>query len=200
MVGSGRLSSRQGWGCGLGFGSLVGLQDQFMRWALWSKVENSAFCCPFLVKLCGVGCVPTTFNPIMLLSTVGIGSPINMANTQLSWLRRTPLFLLVVATTALSFLLRVSTICLYPLATIFSNPLFISRLGALIKGMVRLAAIPTWVLCSRRSAKCVKWRYGNSRPGVPLKDYFELNCKITHLQNYSICKITHLQNCSSAKL
>jgi hypothetical protein len=120
-----------------------GLQDQFMRWALQSKVKSSAFCCPFLVKLCGVGRVPTTFNPIMLLSTVGVGSPIDITNTQLSWLMRTPLFLLVVATTALSFLLRIPTICLHPLATFFSNPLFISRLGELIKGMVRLAAIPT---------------------------------------------------------
>ncbi len=114
-----------------------------MRWALRSEIKNSAFCCPFLVKLSGVGGVPTTFNPIMLLSTVGVGSPIDIVNTQLSWLRRTPLFLLIVATTTLSFLLRIPTICLHPLATIFSNPLFISRLGALIKGMVQLAAIPS---------------------------------------------------------
>jgi hypothetical protein len=79
----------------------------------------------------------------MLLSTVDMGSPINITNTQLSWFRRTPLFSLVVATTALSILLRILTIFLHSLATIFSNPLFILRLGAMIKGVVRLAAIPT---------------------------------------------------------
>jgi hypothetical protein len=79
----------------------------------------------------------------MLLSTVGIGSPINIMNTQFSWLRRNLLLTLVVATTALSFLLRIPTICLHPLATIFSNLLFISKLGAMIKGMVQLATIPT---------------------------------------------------------
>jgi hypothetical protein len=129
--------------CRLGFGSLVGLQDHFMRWALQSKVKNSAFFCPFLVKLCGMSRVPTAFNPIMLLITVGVGRLIDIADTQLSWLRRTPLLLLVVATTAHSFLLRIPTVRLHPLATIFSNPLLISGLGALIKGMVRLATIPS---------------------------------------------------------
>ncbi len=61
--------------------------------------------------------------------------------------------MLVVATTTLSFLLRILTICLHPLATIFRNPLFISRLGAMIKGMVWLATIPTWALSSQRCAK-----------------------------------------------
>ncbi len=45
----------------------------------------------------------------MLLSTVGVGSPINITNTQFSWLMKTPLLLLVVATTTLSFLLRIPT-------------------------------------------------------------------------------------------
>jgi hypothetical protein len=79
---------------------------------------------------------------MMLLFTVGVGSPIDTTNTRLSWLRRTPLFSLAGATTALSFLLRMQTICLRPLA-IISNPFFILRLGAMVKGMVWLATIPT---------------------------------------------------------
>jgi hypothetical protein len=39
----------------------------------------------------------------------------------------------------------------------------------------------------------IEWRYCNLRPGVPLEDYLNLNCKITHLQNYISAKLWGLK-------
>jgi len=63
-----------------------------------SEVESSTVSRPLLMKACQMRLVPTTLDAIVLPATIGMIHSINMADTRLAWLGRTPLLTLVVAT------------------------------------------------------------------------------------------------------